>query len=260
MPDRDHKPLPADDLLVAYEMDLLEPADRARVEAALLADPVLLEELYDAAPESTLLLAQPGRFAAAAEAGLAAAGHGQPTGWQRLEAWLRPWVLIPATVVAALAVLVLWSGDGADPLSELAVIQPLPTMQVDLRNADTEADAEYRAGIEAYRAGDWSAAAVKFATAIGRAETGWPRRHQAQLYGGSSLLLDGRARDALELLGEAAASPLPPIREQALWQTVQARLILGRTDAARKALATLAASPVFGARATTLLDQLGQDH
>ncbi|MEZ4388183.1 MAG: hypothetical protein R3D98_11525 [Candidatus Krumholzibacteriia bacterium] len=257
MPDRDPRVLPADDLLAAYEMDLLDPADRARVEAALLADPDLLDELYDAAPETSLLLATPGRFAAAARAGLVAAGSTPLTLRRRLGRWLRPRLLVPAALVAALAVVLLWPSGGHLPGSELASVAPLPTMQVELRNATDQADTRFQEGMALYRTGDWTTAAAAFAAALAAAEPGWSRQHQAQLYAGSSRLLDGRARDALVLLEDAAGSPLPPIREQALWQVVQARLILGQTDQAREALAVLAASPVFGQRATTLLDQLG---
>lgn len=260
MPERDRKALPADDLLVAYELGLLEPDDRARVEAALLADPDLLEELYDAAPSTALLLSDPRRFAAAARAGLDAAAMGPRRGrlvrW--LAGWRRPRVLVPAMGLAVMAMLLLWPGRHADPNTTLAVLEPLPAPRVELRSTGgSGADAAYADGVEAYREQTWDHAARSFAEASSLADPGWARQHQARLFEGSSLLLGGQPERAVGPLDAASASPLPPIREQALWQLAQARLTLGDKAAARTTLASLVASPVFGVRATALLDQLG---
>lgn len=262
MPDREQKPLPADDLLAAYELGLLDPHDRARVEAALLADPDLLEELYDAAPAAALLLSDPGRFADAARAGLDAVAAPPQRGrlFRWFADWRRPRVLVPALGLAVVATLLLWSEHQADPTTTLAVLEPLSAPRVELRAAAASgADLAYAAGLDAYRDEAWGRAATWFAEASSLAESGWPRRHQARLLEGSSLLLDGEPHQAVGPLDDAADSPLPPIREQALWQLVQARLVLGDRGAARDALVSLVTSPVYGARASTLLGRLGAE-
>lgn len=253
MAERHQKPLPADQLLAAYELGLLDVDDRVRVEAALLADPDLLEELYDAAPTATTLLSDPGRFATAArEAG----GHGQARN-RRFVAWQRPRVLASAAGLVALATILLCSGRPTDPASSLAVLEPLPAMRVEvLHSAPSGAEAAYAAGLDAYRDGTWERAARSFTEAASLADPGWPRHHEARLLTGSSLLLDGRANQAVIPLRDAAASPLSTIREQALWQLVQARLVLGEEAAARQALASLMVSPAYGHRAAALLEQL----
>ena len=93
-------------------------------------------------------------------------------------------------------------------------------------------------------------------SALATADTDWDRADQARLYLGSSLLLDGRADAAEPVLEVAVSSPLPPVRERAAWQLVQARLVLGDADGARSTLEGLTSSPVFGTRAAELLQEL----
>lgn len=256
MADPRQTPLPADELLVAYELGLLDADDRIRVEAALLADPDLLDELYEASSTTSTLLDDPGRFATATRAALEP-GRPRPAGNRWLGGWRCPRVLAPAVGLLALATVLLCSGRPSRPTSSLAVLEPLPAMRVEvLHDAPSDADAAYADGLDAYRNGTWEQAARSFAEAASLASPGWAKRHEAQLLTGSSLLLDGRASQAVIPLRDAAASPLSAIREQALWQLVQARLVLGEKAAAQQALASLMVSPVYGRRAAALLEQL----
>jgi len=252
MADRTPPPRSAD-LLAAYELGLLDADDRVRVENALAEQPDLLDDLYDAAPETQLLLADPGRFAGAARAAL-----DTPPRWRTwLDTLSRPRVLAPVALAAALAAVMLWPDGAPRYLTELADPRPLPAIQLELRSGAAEADAGYHQAMAAYIDGRWHEAAAGFATALAAAEPAWGHRDQAHLYAGSSLLLAERPLDALASLQAAAASPLPPVREQARWQLAQAHLLMGQADAAREHLDALRGSPVFGDRVTDLLDTLG---
>ncbi|MBD3220728.1 hypothetical protein GF314_05760 [bacterium] len=248
MPDRDR------DLLAAYELNLLTPEERARFEAALADDPDLLEDLYAAAPDTEALLADPGRFAAAARRAQAGSEAARPPGWRRVVERLRPRVLAPVAVAAVLAVIVLWPG-GQD-LHELASVEPLPTVQVSLRAAAPQADRHFERAMVRYAAGSWSDAARGFAGALAAGGRDWPRHDQAQLYLGSSRLLDGDVAGSRPPLEAASGSPLAPVRDRAQWLLAQGHLLDGDAPRARAVLAELATSPVYGDRATDLLDAL----
>jgi len=245
------------ELLAAYELGLLDPDQCARLETATRDDPDLLLDLYDGAADGERLRAEPARFAAVLRSSLAA---GRP-GWvARAGRWWaavrRPRVLVPVAAALAVGVFLLLPGDGGHDLRDLAQLEPLPASRSELRAAAPVADTAYGDALDRYLAHEWRAAAAGFAAALSAGGPEWPRRDQASLYLGSSLLLDGRTADAVGTLAPLVESPLGPVRERAAWQLVQAHLLEGDADTARALLATLRSSPVYGDRATDLLGRL----
>lgn len=239
-----------EDLLAAYELGLLTDEERRRFEAASREDGDLLEELFDTAPFIEALRRDPARFAAAA----AAAAPARPSLLKRLAAGLaRPRALVPVGVAIALAFLVL---SGGNDLEKLAVLEPLQVTTVQVRAGAPASDTLYADALAAYQAQDWAASAASLRRALAAAPDGWTRADLARLYLGSSELLAGDAAAAEPELDAAAASTLAPVRERALWHLVQARLLRADETAARAALALLADSPVYGARARELLAAL----
>lgn len=259
MSDRSQRPVDATDLLAAYELGLLSDDDRARFEAVVADNPDLLEELYDAAPDALAMRARPDRFAAAARAGLKA-GHAENRigFWARICEALRPRVLVPVAAALAIATVVVWPDHGGFDPTALAVVEAIPVTQMDRRTATRPAEQLYAAAVTAYANQHWADAARDFQVALTNADSGWERRHQAQLYLGSSLLLDERGAEAVAPLEAASASPVAPIREQATWHLAQAKLLAADAVGAREVLLTLRESPVFGQRAAALLSRL--DH
>ncbi len=257
MSERSRETIRVEDLLTAYAMGLLDAADTRRVEDALAADPDLLDQLYDEAPVDLAIAAEPGRLAAAGRRGLAASTPGV---MERVAAWLHdlwtPKVAAPVLTLAfALALVLIPGADGK--FRHLADLTALDYAHVEVRSAPGTADDLFTAAMDAYLDGRWLEAASGLDDALGAADAdAWSRRDQALLYQGSALLLGGRADAALTPLTEASASSLPPVRERARWQAVQARLVTGDADGARADLEGLTSSPVYGPRAAALLEEL----
>jgi len=246
-----------DDLLAAYELDLLNTDERTRFEAATRDNPELLEELFDMAPGIEALRDDPGRYAAVAREELAAQ---QPGVMERLAGWFaalsQPRFAAPLIVSAGALALMLLLPDGDKALRDFAILEPMATSSYEVRAGAPAADELYHDAIDAYLDTRWADAASTLESALATADTDWDRADQARLYLGSSLLLDGRADAAEPVLEVAVSSPLPPVRERAAWQLVQARLVLGDADGARSTLEGLTSSPVFGTRAAELLQEL----
>ncbi|HPF36781.1 MAG TPA: hypothetical protein P5571_11560 [Candidatus Krumholzibacteria bacterium] len=252
MDDRTRMPDPRpEELLAAYELGLLDEEERRLFEAACREDADLLDELFDHAPYADALRADPARFAAAA----AAAAPARPSFFQRLRHALRgPRLLLPVGVAAALAVILL-SGGGSD-LEKLAILEPLQVTSYEVRAGAPASDELYAQALTAYRDERWTDSAAGLQQALDQAPQGWPRQDLARLYLGSSKLLGGDSEGAEPLLDAAAGSPLAPVRERALWQLVQARLLRADETAARAALERLLPSPVYGDRAQALLEAM----
>jgi len=215
MSERDDARTPrAADLLAAYELGLLDAAERARFEQATLDEPELLDELFDHASEAQALRNEPERYRAVLESARRAA---EPAPARRLAGWLRallsPRVLAPAAVAAA-AVFVLVIMPGDDDLRRLAVLEAAPYVQVDTRAADSDAAALYREAMTDYSAARYGAAARRLDEALAAGEAGWHQAAQARLYLGVSRLLDGDVEGAFAPLREAAASSQLPIAER----------------------------------------------
>ncbi|HOX24866.1 MAG TPA: hypothetical protein PLL30_03760 [Candidatus Krumholzibacteria bacterium] len=244
------------DLLAAYELGLLDPADCARFEAATTDDPDLLLDLYDSAADAQALARDPGRFAQVMRAALRPPRSGLVERIrQPFRRGPRRWVLAPVAAALALAVFLLVPG-GDESLRSLAVLEPLPASRVEVRAGESQAEVAYGAALDLYRASRWRDATGAFQRSLDAADATWSRRDQARLYLGSSLLLAGRIEAAIPELAAAGASPLPPVHERAAWQLAQAYLLLDDLARARETLAGLRSSPVYGDRAAALLETL----
>ena len=249
-----------DDLLAAYELDLLDTDERIRFEAATRDNPELLEELFDMAPGIEAMRDDPARYAALARKELAAQ---EPGLMERISGWFavlsQPRFAAPLVISAGALALMLLLPDGDKALRNFAILEPMATSSYEVRAGAPEADELYHDAIDAYLDTRWADAASTLESALAAADADWGRADQARLYLGSSLLLDGRADVAAPVLELAVSSPLPPISERAAWQLIQARLVLGDAEGARSTLAGLTSSPVFGTRAKELLESLKLD-
>lgn len=247
------------DLLGAYELGLLETADRQRFETHLEDCAACLEDLYQGAPAAETLRADPGRFKAVLDD--AAAGPSPAVRLGRfLSRLLRPRVLAPLGAVAAVALaLLVLLPDGMVPSARLAVIDPLPWEGLDLRGGpDRQADRLLAEGMQQYAAGNYegAAAALGSAYAAAGADEAWTDRDQTALFLGLSLLLDDRPTEATTALETAAISPLLPIAERGRWYLAQAHLLRGEPQAALTLLESLLNSPVYADRAATQLQSV----
>ncbi|MGD9546210.1 MAG: zf-HC2 domain-containing protein [Candidatus Krumholzibacteriia bacterium] len=254
------------DLLAAYELGLLDPDERRDFENHLAGCPDCQEEIYAHAPAALALQEDPGRFARAAQPAMAATRDGLR---ERLSGWLTgrwPRILVPAALVAVAALVVVLPAvrQGSD-LADLAVVDPLPYARIEMRAGAEEPVRLFHEGMDSYIGGAYGLAADRLSHAA-QVQEAWPAEagplpagllDQTRIYLGVSLLLDGRAGSALDPLTRASDSPLPPLAERARWYLAQACLLTDRVEAAREALVPLVTSPVFGARAQTLLDAMG---
>jgi len=246
----------AEDLLAAYELGLLDDADRVRFEAATRDDPELLEELFDAAPIIQALHDDPARFAAAARVARTELRSGfsrRIIGW--FAALVQPRFAVPLAISAVALVFVVFAPQN-ESWKDLAVLEPLAVSRYEVRAGAPAADEFYRGALDAYLENRWADAAVELENALALAAADWARTDQARLYLGSSLLLEGRIDAAVTVFEQILESPLVPIRERAAWQLVQARLVLGDVEGARTGLEGLQSSPVFGEKAEALLEAL----
>lgn len=242
------------DLLAAYEMGLLDEAQRRRFETHLDECDGCLEEIYAFAPASTAMTADPGRFRGAAVVAT-------PSWTDRLSRILgdvlRPRILAPVAAAAAVALLVLL--PTGSPWVDLAVVEPLPWTQITVRSGEDPAQGLFTQGMTTYLDGRYEQAAttlLRAADLLQQTDRGAPGPEQARLYAGVSLLLARHPGAAKAPLQNAAASPLPPISQGADWYLAQAYLLTDRPDSAASVLSGLSASPVYGARARTLLERL----
>ncbi len=257
MSHRDDRELRPADLLAAYEMGLLDEAERVRFERAALEDPALLEDLFDHAQAAQALREDPDRYAQVLRA---ARREAEPSPAARFGGWLRgllsPRVLAPA-VVAAAAVLALLVLPGDDDLRKLAVLDPAPYVQVDVRGAEGDAAALFHEAMSHYTDQRWGDAALGLESALSAPDApDWPAAGQARLYLGVSRMLNNETELALAPLGLAARSSQLPVAERARWHLAQAHLALGDAAAAREQLETLRGSPVFGGDAADQIDEI----
>jgi hypothetical protein len=252
-------PTRADDLLAAYELGLLNETDRLRFEQATLDDPDLLDELFDHASAAQALREDPERFASLLRETLREADPSlaeRLTGW--LNAFLQPKVLAPVVVAAAAVFALVVLPDG-DDLRKIAVLDPAPYVQVDVRGAESDAATLYFAAMTRYADERYGEAADLLDEALAAGDETWHQATQARLYLGVSRLLDGDPEAALAPLGVSAASSQLAVAEPSRWYRAQAYLLIGDAPAAREALQGLVDSPVFGARAAAQLERLDEE-
>lgn len=241
----------------AYELGLLGPVEQARFEEHLNHCPACLEQLYGDAPATAVLRADP----AAAARRLRAVPA--PARGARRRFGSSPWRLVAPVAVAgaALLLLILRPGGAPDP-ADLARLEALPYVKLETRQAQR---AEIRAGFEeamdAYRQGDYGAAAPMLAVLARRpgdsTEPTWAE--QVALYAGVGFLLAGEPDSARAYLERSLTSRLPVLRDRSRWYLGQALLLQGEEAGARVHLRALAAgSPGYGTRARDQLRELEQ--
>jgi hypothetical protein len=157
----------------------------------------------------------------------------------------------PAALAAAIGLAVLVRPEAPADVSRLAQVEPLraPAAAAGDLPAFTDAVAHYQAA-------RWREAVAGFAASIDAGGEGWPRRDEAHLLLGLSLLLDARADAALEPLQAAAASSDAAITVRAKWCLAQAHLARGDAGAARPLLDELSKTPAYARAASELLLEL----
>jgi len=150
------------------------------------------------------------------------------------------WVPVGAAA-AAVAMVAIFSQERAS-FRDLAQVEPLHYVQMPLRGVPPAHEASFREGMEAYAAGDYAAAAGRLAQAVraGEAEPAWSNLTQARLYLGVSLLMTGKAAEAVPYLAQVRGSPLRPLADRASWYLAQAYLLLEDPGSALPALEGLA--------------------
>lgn len=253
------------DLLTAYQLGLLEEAERLRVEQHLIECSHCQELAYDEAPAALVMRTRPQALLPSLERSLAT---GRPSLAQRWRVALRgarrPRVLVPA-LAAAVLVVVLVSIEQREPgdLADLARLTALRYELVDHRAGERDpALQQFRAGMERYVGGDYQGAAEHLAAAVSAyaadpARASTPQAWQARLYLGLSHLLAGQPEAALPFLREATASPLRPVADHARWYAAQALLVQGSAQDAAVLLRELAAgSPGYVESARQQLEEL----
>jgi len=246
------------DLLAAYEMGLLDDADRRRFEKATLEDPDLLDELFEMAPHAQAIVERPAEVHAAAREALDAARGSAGSRLKAVFARLfSPRVLVPAAVAAALVLALLNLDQGGGELRALASLDPLPYAEVAVRGDEPDRERLYLEAMIAYADSRFGTAATGLTTAIDEYEGTWSHLQQARLYLGVSLLQLDRPVEAVSRLEAGAESPIPPIADGSRWYLAQAYLMQENEMEAVSLLETLRdGSPVYGTAAGDLLARI----
>ncbi|MEX1024605.1 MAG: hypothetical protein WD226_05960 [Planctomycetota bacterium] len=222
------------------------PTEEAHVSAMVLARAAEDGERLFLVPD---LLAHLGRcddcldaFSAALHERVEAEGSGAAPRRRGLTL-VGPWLAAAASLLFCVSLFWLNGDSGtAGSVRALAHIEPLPVKTLRSESSASEFDAAYARGLEHYAATEYAAALPFFARAL--ALDGG--RHEARLYLGSSLLLEGDAPRAAEALRRATdTSVVPAIRDEALWLLAQAYL---RQNLPERALDALAARRPDAAR------------
>jgi hypothetical protein len=240
-------------LLTAYEMGLLDEREQAAFEAHLTDCPSCLEQLYAMAPSMVAIRANPEAFTALE--GSRATEVWAPgfsfVAWLRdtLASLVRPRILVPAGVAAlvAMVMIVQLRLDSPGAFQQLAIVEPVPYVQIDTRHVNTpEATLRYDQGMAQYAGGRYREAVVALTEAVhlGEVDPAWGVRDQARFYLGLSLLLQGEAALAAEHLTQATRASILPVAERARWYLAQAYLLQEDPEAALISLQALADSGV----------------
>jgi hypothetical protein len=248
------------DLLAAYGLGALDEPDRARFETHLAECAFCLEELYCVAPVDEALRAEPGRHARVLQRAARRAQPGLAARLGRaLRSLLQPRVLAPLTAVAAVALaLLVGQPDGVPRSADLARIEALPYVPLEMRGNDDALAGQLREGLDRYAAGDYGEAG-RLLDAVWTAagdDPAWGDRHQAALYLGLARLLVGDGEAAVAPLEAARTSPLRPVAERGAWYLAQAHLLRGAPEASLPLLETLTESPVYGSAAAEQLIEI----
>lgn len=164
--------------------------------------------------------------------------------------WQRPaWGALAGALAAGLAVVIL-GGEPRMGGQGLAQIEAYPLPTQSLRGSGPT-DSDRAAGMESYAAGDYGRAARQ----LERHLAAEPADHEARFYLAVSLLMAGKARQAIPHLDQLVASGDGVWRDS--WYLAQAYLAIGEPDAARLYLRQVAGSDgVHAARARQQLAAL----
>lgn len=136
------------------------------------------------------------------------------------------------------------------PVADLARLEPLP---LSMPSSDSALGSLAVVGLDAYRQGDWLAAAATFEPAL-RVD---PGRDDVAVLLASCRLLAGQDREATELLQPLVARSGSPVEREALWLLAQAYLLQERRDEAEASLRRLTGiSGAFANDAQVQLEEL----
>jgi hypothetical protein len=152
----------------------------------------------------------------------------------------------PLAAAAALTTALVLRPPVERDVGRLARVEPL-------RPAAATGDPRFAAAMSDYAAGRWSEAAAKLGEAIAAEGDGWARRDEANLFLGSSLLLDSRPDAAAGALEIAARSADPSVSVRAKWCLAQAHLVDGDVAAARTLLDELSRTPAYARPASEMM-------
>jgi hypothetical protein len=165
--------------------------------------------------------------------------------------WHWGWAVAAGVAVAAIALIMITpTGHRPPPLppanvpapapvsvASLARLQPLPVRFTRAPVAPGGFEDHRMRGLEAYESGDYAGAAVSFRRALAEHED-----DETRIYLGSAELLRGNARAADSVLAPVASQATDTaLQAEALWQIVNARLLLERRSDALDALVRLRA-------------------
>jgi len=252
------------DLLAAYELGLLENDECSSFENHLTACPECTEELYAMAPAAAAMTTRPELYAAKA------ARNFRP---EPFSARFRKWLfsgsgrtILPVAMVAILA-LVIFIPRSPDPrFGNLAMIEAPAYVPIQVRSGgNTPWLAHWESGMSHYRNRQYDAASEDLGQAISLLKKNpspeterYAVVDNAFMYLGVSSLLADRPVEAVRALEVAAESQLKPVSQKALWYLSQAYLLTEEPDKALQTLVKLENSPVFKARAASLVKEINQ--
>lgn len=153
-------------------------------------------------------------------------------GRRRLRAWMPrlAWSLASAMALLLLFISLRAPDDSGARYGDLARIAPIEINAGRAGGVETGFAAHYRLGLQQYAAGDYRGARAHLQMAVELA----PEHAVAALLLGSTELLADHPEEARRWLARAAElAPDPAIREEALWQLVNAHLLCGDARRAR---------------------------
>ncbi|MBT3317239.1 tetratricopeptide repeat protein [bacterium] len=224
-------------LLAAYEMNMLEFADKLLFETHLKDCKTCCNELFDNAPVANELQAHPGLYGGTLKSKTAT--QPEKSLFTKIREMFAVKILVPVVVVASLVVMVISLGAGSD-VRKLAVVEKMAYVSIDVRSADSELAAEYFASaMNAYQESQYVVAVEELKLSIENADSSWDGWDQAHMYLGVSLMMNNQPDQAIEYLTVVRNSSSLPLIEKGSWLLAQANLQAGNRDQAIEYLADL---------------------
>lgn len=242
-----------------YAVGELSPSEREALESALKQSPEAAAEagfslrLADALQHREQLQVSALVGGIIAEEGLPPVDPSGSAGWLSVSKNFK-WLLgVAAVLVMGLAVYQLAGAylSPPVPVQQLTEDYLQPLENVLYTEDETIVNWELKAGMEAYDAGDYAAAADRLAPYYEAA--GDPN---AGLFLGVTLLMNKQAAQALPVLSEAAGALQGPGREAAQWYMAMAWLQKGQAPKARRVLRAIPEQSIYYAQAQSLLGEI----